>query len=153
MANSPARAANRNWNLPNLLTYGRVVAVPLVVAFLFWPADPWALTVEAFEGPVICVAEADEFSLRDWRRNALDGSNLVPQGGIGAFVARRLGTGLDIRLNTPVTRLRWNGPGGRVTVETPRGSLSARAAILTVSTGVLASGALAFEPAPGKDTI
>ena len=42
MANSPARAANRNWNLPNLLTYGRVVAVPLVVAFLFWPADPWA---------------------------------------------------------------------------------------------------------------
>ena len=42
MANSPARAANRNWNLPNLLTYGRVAAVPLVVAFLFWPADPWA---------------------------------------------------------------------------------------------------------------
>ena len=34
-------------------------------------------------------------------------------------------TGLDIRLNTPVTRLRWNGPGGRVTVETPRGTLSA----------------------------
>ncbi len=42
MANSPARAASRNWNLPNLLTYGRVAAVPLVVAFLFWPADPWA---------------------------------------------------------------------------------------------------------------
>jgi CDP-diacylglycerol--glycerol-3-phosphate 3-phosphatidyltransferase/cardiolipin synthase len=42
MANSPARAASRNWNLPNLLTYGRVVAVPLVVAFLFWPAEPWA---------------------------------------------------------------------------------------------------------------
>jgi len=42
MANSPARAASRNWNLPNLLTYGRVAAVPLVVAFLFWPADAWA---------------------------------------------------------------------------------------------------------------
>ena len=42
MANSPARAARRNWNLPNLLTYGRVAAVPLVVAFLFWPADAWA---------------------------------------------------------------------------------------------------------------
>jgi monoamine oxidase len=119
---------------------------PLAAVADHRPADPWALTVEAFEGPVICVAEADEFSLRDWRRNALDGSNLVPQGGIGAFVARRLGRGLDIRLNTPVTRLRWNGPGGRVTVETPRGSLSARAAIVTVSTGVLASGALAFEP-------
>ena len=42
MANSPARVASRNWNLPNLLTYGRVAAVPLVVAFLFWPADAWA---------------------------------------------------------------------------------------------------------------
>ena len=38
----PGLAARRNWNLPNLLTYGRVAAVPLVVAFLFWPADPWA---------------------------------------------------------------------------------------------------------------
>lgn len=111
------------------------------------PGDPWALTVEAWEGPVICVAEADQFSLRDWRRNALEGSNLVPQGGIGAFVARRLGVGLDIRLNTPVTRLRWNGPGGRVTVETPRGTLTAHAAIVTVSTGVLAAGAIDFDPA------
>ena len=42
MADTPARVASRNWNLPNLLTYGRVAAVPLVVAFLFWPADPWA---------------------------------------------------------------------------------------------------------------
>ena len=42
MANPPARAASRNWNLPNLLTYGRVVAVPLVVAFLFWSDQAWA---------------------------------------------------------------------------------------------------------------
>jgi len=42
MANSPARVANRNWNLPNLLTYGRVAAVPVVVALLFWPSDAWA---------------------------------------------------------------------------------------------------------------
>ena len=64
---------------------------PLAAVADHRPDDPWALTVEAFEGPVICVAEADEFSLRDWRRNVLEGSNLVPQGGIGAFVARRLG--------------------------------------------------------------
>ena len=42
MANFPARAGNRNWNLPNLLTYGRVAAVPVVVALLFWPNDAWA---------------------------------------------------------------------------------------------------------------
>jgi monoamine oxidase len=46
----------------------------------------------------------------------------------------------------PVTRIRWNGPGGTVTVETGRGALSAAACIVTVSTGVLASGALAFDP-------
>jgi monoamine oxidase len=111
------------------------------------PGDPWALTVEAFEGPVICVAEAEQFSLRDWRRNVLEGSNLVPQGGIGAFVARRLGTGLDIRLNTPVTRVHWNQSGGRVTAETRNGTLTARAAIVTVSTGVLAAEAISFDPA------
>ena len=108
--------------------------------------DPWALTVEAWEGPVICVAEAEAFSLRDWRRNALEGSNLVPEGGIGAFVARRLGEGLDIRLNAPVTRLRWNGSGGQVAAETPHGTLTAGAAIVTVSTGVLAAEAIAFDP-------
>ena len=62
------------------------------------PDDAWAVTVETWEGPIICVASADEFSVRDWLRNVLSGSNLVPQGGIGAFVARRLGEGLDIRL-------------------------------------------------------
>ena len=110
------------------------------------PDDPWALTVEAFEGPVICVAEAAEFSLRDWRRNVLAGSNLVPDGGIGTFVQRRLAPGLDIRLNTPVARLEWGGPDGRVTAHTPAGSVQAGAAIVTASTGVLAGGGIVFDP-------
>ena len=42
MADTPARIASRNWSLPNLLTYARVAAVPLVVAFLFWPTEAWA---------------------------------------------------------------------------------------------------------------
>jgi CDP-diacylglycerol--glycerol-3-phosphate 3-phosphatidyltransferase len=29
-------------NLPNLLTYGRLAAVPAVVALLFWPEDTWS---------------------------------------------------------------------------------------------------------------
>lgn len=115
--------------------------------------DPWAPSVEAWEGPVICVADADRFSARDWRQNALGGSNLVPQGGIGAFVERRLGQGLDIRLDTPVTLLRWEGPGGRVTAETPQGTLTAAACIVTVSTGVLASGALRFDPGLPPDVL
>jgi monoamine oxidase len=110
------------------------------------PDDPWAATIEAWEGPVICAVDADRFSALDWRRNALGGSNLVPEGGIGAFVRRRLTQGVDIRLNTPVTRVRWGGSGGQVTVETAAGSITAGACIVTVSTGVLASGALVFDP-------
>ena len=86
-------------------------------------------------GPHHLLASADEFSARDWLRNVLSGSNLVPQGGIGAFVARRLGEGLDIRLATPATRVAWGGKG--VAVETPRGTITAGSVIVTVSTGVL----------------
>ncbi len=120
--------------------------VPLSAIARALPDDPWAATMEAWEGPVICVVDADRFSARDWRDNALGGSNLVPDGGVGAFVARRCATGLDIRLGTPATRIAWNGPGGRVTVDTPRGAITAVACIVTVSTGVLASGAIRFDP-------
>jgi monoamine oxidase len=116
------------------------------------PNDFWAPTVEAWEGPVICATDAAQFSARDWRRNSLSGSNLVPDGGIGAFVLRRLVDGLEIRLNTPVTRVRWKGPGGRVTVEFSNGTITAGSCIVTVSTGVLASGAIVFEPALPPDT-
>ena len=109
------------------------------------PDDPWAPTIEAWEGPVICAVDADRYSLRDWRANGLWGSNLVPEGGIGAFLARRLGAGLDIRLDTPATALDWSGAGG-VRVETPRGTVRAGACVVTVSTGVLASGAIRFTP-------
>ncbi|REF84736.1 CDP-diacylglycerol--glycerol-3-phosphate 3-phosphatidyltransferase/cardiolipin synthase [Methylovirgula ligni] len=40
-----ARGSSRRFNLPNLLTYGRVAAVPVVVGCLFWPevaAARWA---------------------------------------------------------------------------------------------------------------
>jgi monoamine oxidase len=126
---------------------------PLAAVARAMPDDAWAVTVETWEGPIICCADADDFSLRDWQRNVLSGSNLVPQGGIGAFVERRLGKGLDIRLATPVTRIGWNGPGGRVTVETPRGAITANAAIVTVSTGVLAAGAIEFNPPLPADTL
>src|SRR5215469_3638638 len=113
--------------------------VPLAAVARSMPDDPWAVTVETWEGPIICVASADEFSTRDWLRNVLTGSNLVPDGGIGAFVARWLGAGLDIRLSTPVQRVVWGSRS--VTVESARGTIAARSAIVTVSTGVLAAGA------------
>jgi CDP-diacylglycerol--glycerol-3-phosphate 3-phosphatidyltransferase len=32
---------DRRWTLPNILTYGRVIAVPVVVVLLFWPDLAW----------------------------------------------------------------------------------------------------------------
>ncbi len=106
--------------------------------------DPWAATVAGWEGAIIAAADADALSLRDWHRNRLDGPNLTVQGGLGAFVARRLAT--EAELNTPVTAIAWDGAGG-VRVETARGTVRAAACIVTVSTGVLASGAIRFTPA------
>src|SRR6185437_16888205 len=121
--------------------------VPLAEIARRLPDDPWARTIEAWEGPVICAVDAQDFSARDWRRNALGGSNLVPDGGIGSFVRRRLTGGLDIRLNVPGRLVRWGGPGGAVTVETDAGTLTGASCIVTVSTGVLGSGRLQFDPA------
>ena len=41
MAITSIQTGSRALSLPNLLTYGRVVAVPVVVAFLFWPDEFW----------------------------------------------------------------------------------------------------------------
>jgi len=41
---NPASSMRRSkaFNLANLLTYGRLAAVPAVVALLFWPEDQWS---------------------------------------------------------------------------------------------------------------
>jgi CDP-diacylglycerol--glycerol-3-phosphate 3-phosphatidyltransferase/cardiolipin synthase len=42
MTTSMDRPGPRHLNLPNLLTYGRVAAVPVVAGLLFWPLEDWA---------------------------------------------------------------------------------------------------------------
>ena len=110
--------------------------------------DPWLATVETWEAAQIAAADARDFSVRDWRDNALDGANLWLAGGIGGFCTRVLAPMAgDIRLNTPAVSVRWDDG---VTVMTPRESFQARSCIVTVSTGVLAAGAIRFDPAlPG----
>ncbi len=107
--------------------------------------DAWSATIETWEATLIAAADPASFSLRDWQMNELIGSNLAVVGGVGAFVARRLGPLAGAaRLHTPVTRITWSGA---VVAETPAGALRANAAIVTVSTGVLAAGSIAFDPA------
>ena len=80
-------------------------------------------------------------SLRDYIDTGLDGENPQVAEGLGTLVAR-LAEGLPVRLRTPVRRIRCDSA---VTVEGPRGAVRA-AALVTVSTGVLAAGGIGFEP-------
>lgn len=87
--------------------------------------------------------ESDRISARDYQR-LWAGDDLVVPSGYGNLVARH-GAGLDIRLNQPVSEIRWDGPD--VAVTTPAGTLRANAVIVTVPVGVLKAGAIRFTPA------
>ncbi|WP_158743389.1 NAD(P)/FAD-dependent oxidoreductase [Acidisphaera sp. L21] len=106
-------------------------------------ALPWMPSVVNWEAPVIAAADASALSLRDWHTNLLEGSNWEVEGGLGAFIARRLAG--PVQLNTVATAIDWGGPGVRV--ETSAGTIYADACIVTVSTGVLAAGKIRFSPA------
>jgi monoamine oxidase len=72
------------------------------------------------------------------------GDNYFVQGGYGALLAR-LAAGLPIALGNPVRSIDWSGPA--IAIETERGQVRARAAILTVPVPVLQAGAIRFRPA------
>jgi monoamine oxidase len=108
-------------------------------------SDPWTATIEAWEASVIAAADADNLSLRDWYANALEGANFVAPGGLGAMLVRLLGGPAgEVSLGVTVTKLALERQG--VTVRTDRGDVTAGAAIVTVSTGVLRDGRIGFAP-------
>jgi len=79
MASSTMRPISRNWSLPNVLTYARVAAVPLVAGLLFWPREPWA----RWAALVVFVAAAvtdffDGYFARAWAQQSSLGRMLDP---------------------------------------------------------------------------
>ena len=82
-------------------------------------------------------------SAKDYAR-LTGGEDLLLPGGYGTLVAR-YGAGLPVRTGVRAQRIDTSGPG--VEVETSHGTLRARAAVVTVSAGVLAAGGIAFSPA------
>jgi monoamine oxidase len=86
--------------------------------------------------------EPERISALDYAR-LWEGDDLIVPEGYGAL-AQRFGAAFPVKLSTPVTHIRWDGRG--VLVESPAGSLSARAVIVTVPVGVLAAGAIRFTP-------
>jgi monoamine oxidase len=135
-------AAQARWRA---LVRGRLAEPDMTLAEAGAPmaGDPWLPAIEAWEGSVIAAADADSLGLADWARNELAGSNRVVPGGLGDALVRLLGRG-EGRLSAPVTAVAATREG--VAVTSAAGVVEARAAVVAVSTGVLAAGAIRFSP-------
>jgi monoamine oxidase len=110
---------------------------------LLEPGSPWNPLLNAFSA-YYNGAEFDQVSVQDYA--AYDDSELnwrVAEG-YGAGIAGLAPKGVRIVRDCPVSLLRHDGP--RLRLETAKGVVEARAAIVCVSTAVLAAGALRILP-------
>lgn len=103
----------------------------------------WAATAEFVLGASAFGKDLKDLSAMD-KAHALDRSAaLACRQGLGTLITK-LGESLPVSLSTPATRISWSNRD--VAVETPSGKIAARAAIVTVSSNVLANGAIKFAP-------
>jgi monoamine oxidase len=104
--------------------------------------DPWyplaAAGLTAWEG-----IEPSNFSALDSFHFDDAGEDLLIPKGYGTLL-EHYARDVDVRLQTPVSRVRWGGRG--VTLDTPAGTLSASAVVVAVPSAIVAQGALVFSP-------
>jgi monoamine oxidase len=103
----------------------------------------WKAAIEFVLGPFGCGKNLEDISAVDFARSAERDVDAFCRQGLGALVAR-LGSDLPVQLRAPVTRIQ----SGRnlVEMDAGRGFIKARAAIITVSTAVLAAEKIKFLP-------
>ena len=94
-------------------------------------------------GPLETAAELKDSSVVDATHFAAGEDDLIDKG-MGAFV-EKFGEDIPVCLDSPVTKVTYSDKG--VVVQAAGRSYEASDAVLTVSTGVLRSGKIAFEPA------
>ena len=110
------------------------------------PAGPWTANIENWQGSIIAAADARTIGLHDWRRNLLDDSDLSPPEGVGTLLAELLGPMAgEVAFGRAISAIDWSGTTGCV-LNDSQGSIHANAIIVTVSTGVLRAGGIAFTP-------
>ena len=97
-----------------------------------------------FAGPMDFGNDFDEISIEDFRTAADLDPNYFTREGFGALVAR-FGADVPVELSTPVRKILWDVPG--VACVTDRGTIRAKAVIVTASPAVLAFEEIAFHPA------
>lgn len=105
--------------------------------------DRWAPFINALSS-FINGTELDDLSVADFVTydTAASHNNWRLKNGYGALIAG-LGAGVPAALETTVTSISY---GNRVVLETNRGTMRAKAAIVTVSSAVLARGTIRFTP-------
>lgn len=103
-----------------------------------------ARAAATFAGPMDFGADYDEMSVEDFRQAADLDPNYFTLEGFGALVAQ-YGADVPVELSTPVRRIIWDIPG--VACVTDRGTIRARAVIVTASPGVLSFEEIVFSPA------
>jgi monoamine oxidase len=113
------------------------------------PESTWDPLIDAVISWYTSV-DAEQVSTRDFTNIRDTDTDWPIVEGYGALVAR-YGEGLPVSLRTLVTSIIWGGSS--VVAESSAGTVQARAAIVAVPTGVLASASIRFDPAlpPAKD--
>jgi len=106
-------------------------------------ARPWGYTVASEYGVWDMAQDSENWSPKSWW-NSLDATSWFCTQGYGSIVAH-YGRDIPVNLRTAASKINWGGPD--VAVTTSAGTIRARAAILTVSVGVLAAGRIRFTPA------
>jgi monoamine oxidase len=104
--------------------------------------SPWAAFM-AYWFTLMTSRDMDQVSVVDSVAYNDTGENWPLREGYGALVAR-WAAGLPVTLNAAVDRIRWGKAG--VEAETAKGTVRGRRLLLTVSTNILASGRIAFDP-------
>jgi monoamine oxidase len=105
-------------------------------------AGPWAAQARVALAPWLLGVENDAASVVDFT-NAAGGRDRLVTIGYGGLVTA-YGRGVPVQLGAIVERIDYRGSG--VVVETTRGRLRGRLAIVTLPVGVLAAGQVQFDP-------
>jgi monoamine oxidase len=102
----------------------------------------WRAAVEFVLGPFGCGKNLEDVSAMDFARSLERDADAFCRQGFGALLAKF--ADMPVQINTPVQRM--TSTRNSVEIETARGRIVARAAIVTVSNGVLAADKIKFTP-------
>jgi len=103
----------------------------------------WAGTAEFVLGANATGKDLKDVSVFDKARGQDRNAAIACRQGLGTLITK-MGAEVPLMLSTPANRIAWSGRD--VTVETAAGKIAARAAIVTVSSNVLAAGNIKFTP-------